>query len=709
MERIASGGMGEVYLARITRGEAFQKIVAVKKLLPELSDNPVFLKQFENEARFAARLNHANIVSVYDYGTMGGVAFLAMEYVEGVDLASLIDYMLKDEKSTIPLIDALSIASSVAAGLDYLHRLKGKNGEELHLVHQDISPQNILVSTEGEAKITDFGLIRAIKRSGHPLEGKLIGKLAYMAPEQILGKQIDKRVDIFALGCVLFEMLTGRLIFGEFAHTTNINERNAKLEESLRQIEGTIPDGVFEVLEKTLRIDPNERFEDARKVYDRIRIELARLEAEGTTPDPGALVRRCPATTKGMHNYLDPSRTIVATMPIARAQEPSSSSTQSNQTNTTASRTQRPKPIVGPKLALGIGIASAVAALIISIAVWWYLIPDGTLVLTGLPPDAELLIDGKRTTHGAEDAEIPVYGHTDEHTLIVRKQYFLPYSRRFSFKDSDRVQIDINLRPMLGSIRIDTEPAGAAVWMNEKRMEKTTPLSIEDVPLGRRITMRMELAGFVPFRASYVLTDTKPLHIHHKFEPLSLSATVHTEPEDVKLFVNGSEVLGKSPFTLERLEPGKTYTIEAFRRGFLPYRQEFVPQKGKKNELLLRLKPARLNVSLHPPRGFVAAVDGKRLNANSFLLSPNKARLVVLSDPKGRKVVFRMSLKFKGSLRPRPIIEMNINSNPWTEIQIDSGKKTSVPIARLILKRGTHIITFRFAGKGQPYKLRLSF
>jgi TonB family protein len=213
LEKIASGGMAELFRARRTGVEGFQKIVAIKKILPHISDNDEFITMFADEAKLAAELNHPNIVHIYDLGKIqAGGYFIAMEYVQGTDLRSILAAG-RQVSLPLPVPLAVYVASKVASALDYAHRRRDARGEELHIVHRDVSPQNILISHEGEIKLCDFGIAKADRKVSQTESGSLKGKLQYMSPEQAWGKPIDHRSDLFSLGSVLHEMLTGERLF----------------------------------------------------------------------------------------------------------------------------------------------------------------------------------------------------------------------------------------------------------------------------------------------------------------------------------------------------------------------------------------------------------------------------------------------------------------------------------------------------------------
>src|SRR5919201_953905 len=206
---IASGGMAEVYLARQAGAAGFEKLVCLKRILPHLARDRQFVEMFLNEARLAARLDHPNIVSIFDLGEANGNYFIAMEFIDGPSLRAVAK-RAHERGERLPIAEVVKIVSMAAGGLHYAHDLAGPDGKPLGLVHRDISPDNILVHRNGVAKVVDFGIAKAVNSSGMTRTGTLKGKVAYMPPEQLRAEALDRRADVFALGVVLYEMLGGK-------------------------------------------------------------------------------------------------------------------------------------------------------------------------------------------------------------------------------------------------------------------------------------------------------------------------------------------------------------------------------------------------------------------------------------------------------------------------------------------------------------------
>ena len=211
---IGTGGMARVWAARV-RGTT--DVVAVKMLLPELAENVEFRKMFFDEARIASRVRHPNVCSTFEMGEQQGTLYLAMEWLDGPSLMRVLRPGREDitECERIPIRPrvAARIVADACAGLHAAHELVGEDGRPLAVVHRDVSPHNLLMTSGGEVKITDFGVAKALGKSHMTIAGQLKGKLAYMAPEQLTGSTIDRRCDVFALGCVLYEITTGQRPF----------------------------------------------------------------------------------------------------------------------------------------------------------------------------------------------------------------------------------------------------------------------------------------------------------------------------------------------------------------------------------------------------------------------------------------------------------------------------------------------------------------
>jgi TonB family protein len=300
IEKIATGGMAEVWKARKRGEEGFQKIVAIKKILPHLSDNQDFIEMFVDEAKLAAQLNHNNIIHIYDLGKIQSSFYIAMEYIDGYDLKTI---LRRGEERDHPMgVElALFIASKVASALDYAHRKKDFDEREMGLVHRDVSPQNVLISQEGDIKLCDFGIAKAASKASHTQAGALKGKLQYMSPEQAWGRTIDRRSDIFALATVLFEMLTNRKLFSGDNELSILEQvREARVTAPSQYNDEVIPQ-IDAVVVKALQKDPANRYQTAGEMARDLDAILYSFKPTPTSADLAIYMHRISASEPVTH------------------------------------------------------------------------------------------------------------------------------------------------------------------------------------------------------------------------------------------------------------------------------------------------------------------------------------------------------------------------------------------------------------------------
>jgi serine/threonine protein kinase len=258
---IASGGMAEVYLAKQAGAAGFEKMVCLKRILPHLARDKQFVDMFLNEARLAAQLDHPNIVSIFDLGEANGNYFIAMEFIDGPSLRAVAK-RASERGEYLPIPELCKIIAMAAGGLEHAHNLTDPQGHPLGLVHRDISPDNILVHRNGAAKVVDFGIAKAANSSGATRTGTLKGKVAYMPPEQLRGEQLDRRVDVFALGVVLYEMLAGKRPWEGDSEVALIGRIMTEEPAPLGDTRTDAPQELLDIVAKALSKDRSLRYQN---------------------------------------------------------------------------------------------------------------------------------------------------------------------------------------------------------------------------------------------------------------------------------------------------------------------------------------------------------------------------------------------------------------------------------------------------------------
>lgn len=291
---VGRGGMAEVWIARMLGDLGFSKLVALKTILPEFSSDPSFRRSLFEEARLAARLRHANVVEVTELAEDGPVLYQVMTWVEGDSLARLLSINPRGEngRKGLPPAAVARIMSDALAGLHAAHEVTDDDGVPIHLVHRDVSPQNILVGIDGVARLTDFGVAKALGRLSEETEaGQIRGKPGYFAPEQVKRLPLDRRCDIYAAGIVLWESLVGRRLFKGMDGGPAVAKLNQEILPSPLDFDPTIPPAIVEVTMRALTADREGRYATAALMRDALEAALASSGITATAKDVASVVQ----------------------------------------------------------------------------------------------------------------------------------------------------------------------------------------------------------------------------------------------------------------------------------------------------------------------------------------------------------------------------------------------------------------------------------
>ena len=324
---LGAGGMGEVFLARERGPSGFERVVALKRLLPHMAKDAEFVRLFTREALVAAQLAHSHIVPVHEFGEINGYLYLAMEYVHGENLGTLTTAARAGGRP-IEIALGAHICVQVAAALEYMHQKKDLAGRAMLLVHRDVSPPNVLISFSGEVKLGDFGVAHVATSSSL---ADIRGKVAYMSPEQAMGRRVDARSDLYALGAVFFELVCGRPPFQGGSNLEMLERVRKGGAPRAREIDPRVPDTVDELLARALADDPNDRFQDARSM----RLAFADVA------EMGGLAAAAPVVLADRMRDLFPTRAI---SPTPQVEATLSGDPSTPPRNTEAAQTELAKP-----------------------------------------------------------------------------------------------------------------------------------------------------------------------------------------------------------------------------------------------------------------------------------------------------------------------------------------------------------------------------
>ncbi|MEM9453083.1 MAG: serine/threonine-protein kinase [Myxococcota bacterium] len=524
IHRLGHGGMATVYLGRATGRAGFEKLVAVKVIHPHLAAESEFVEMFLDEARIAARLHHPHVVEIHDLGEADGLFFMVMEYVEGETLASLLR-QLRKHGERLPLTAVLRVVADACEGLAAAHDLTHADGRPMDLVHRDVSPHNLLVGMDGRVKVVDFGIAKATGRRSSTRTGQLRGKLAYMSPEQAGGDPIDHRTDLFALGTVLWELLTNERLFTADTESETLARVSACRVPDIREHCDGMPPGVVSLIERALARDRDDRFPTAAHMLRELRVQLRALDDE---IDPReelsavmerlfsarvgyirAAVRRASTSGPRLSAANDPLSPEDVTRATARPSETSDVRV--------ARRSTGSLPVVGNTT--GTNTHTLTASLAAAPARhWslWLLLP-----LVGAAVGAAMVTNGF-----GRDAPQPTPMVSSNPPQVTRSD---------GGEGPDKAKA-LSPEPAMIKWHFDTDPAGATITLDGKVQAQPTPVMVE-LPRGENaITVLVSKEGYKTFtwhlvpmasdNFNYrlrpipaVAEETKPKGSRHRFKP----------------------------------------------------------------------------------------------------------------------------------------------------------------------------------------------
>ena len=382
VESLGQGGMGEVWLAKLTGAAGFQKACLVKTVLPGLKKDPQFVQRFMHEAKVLVHLQHSNIAQVYDMGDEAGTLYMALEFVQGVDVAHLQDAIISANE-VMPVPVALHIAEQAAEGLGYAHRRKSPEGTPLDIIHRDVSPQNIMVSYDGEVKVIDFGIAKSAARTSATGQATVMGKLGYMAPEQAQAAPLDGRADQYSLGVVLWELLTGQAYIppGSVAEmvTAMSNPRAPRLSSVRSEVDAQLE----AVIMRALAVEPGKRYPRTDDFARALADELHRLGRPSKEQVGQYVTAKCEVQFEAQKRLMSRLSTLKPLAAIQLDQQvvhPQEATTAPHQTilPVAAAMPVVPSvPVVVPKSHVGLFVAVGLGSLLVGVVGVWLAMRDG--------------------------------------------------------------------------------------------------------------------------------------------------------------------------------------------------------------------------------------------------------------------------------------------------------------------------------------------
>ncbi len=385
VRKLATGGMAEVFLARAEGPGGFSKKLVVKRILPHFVSDPTFANMFLSEARLAAELNHPNVVQIFDFGQADGQYYLAMEYIDGANLRVL-NTAATTAGVRIPFPLAARLASLAAEGLHFAHELHGEDGKHIGLVHRDISPDNILVSRSGAVKVVDFGIAKANAQPSMTRSGVIKGKMAYMPPEQLGRKPVDRRVDIFALGVVLHELVTGTWPFDASSEVSIIQAiMNEVPFTHVRERRSDVPEALDTIIARCLEKNRDLRYATCKELHADLEQYISSTGQAVTATDLADLVNRLVPSSTTNPDQVSPSSSDDVSLDRTFKRDVSDSDALAKAGAESSMKTQlpeAPRKSAAPLVVIAVLAAAAISAGI----AWWVNRPPPPVFVVDPPP-----------------------------------------------------------------------------------------------------------------------------------------------------------------------------------------------------------------------------------------------------------------------------------------------------------------------------------
>lgn len=562
---IGQGGMARLHIAEQTGIEGFSKIVALKRVHPHLADSADLRRMFSTEAKLAAKLDHPNIAAVHELGEVDGTYFISMEYLPGEDLAAMLQQA--GPRAPMPLELALWIGEHAAAALHHAHELVDALGRPVGMVHRDVTPSNIMVTYHGVVKLLDFGIAKSRTSTVSTREGVFKGKLAYSAPEQLSGEVIDRRADVFCLGIVLWECLTGRRLFHAPTDAERIDAVRSREIPPPSSIRSEIPVELDAVVMRMLARDRNLRYPSALDVQqvlgamltwqlDRVTPETASAWLEQTFGAERAAVKR--AIAQG-HN--------VESMVQALARMQAVDSHPDGSSATPLSTPQRPTSKPGPRKAWSTGAAGGSSIRPVSSGSVSGVSnpgvtprpPKGSITAESVlnnfpvpPPPASpthdmMLVDGDLTPPAASApgrtwAALALGLALMVGVVIAGTIVMVERDGGSAVREPQAATV--------GAIQVVSDPVGAQVFIDGNPTGQNTPVTLHRLPVGRAISVRVERPGLAPAERTVTLKGGEPEQLHFALVAAAGSVRLARVPAGAKVYVDERSVDASKPIEL---------------------------------------------------------------------------------------------------------------------------------------------------------------
>jgi serine/threonine protein kinase len=660
LERVAVGGMAEVFLAS---NPSFAPLVALKRILPNVAANQDFIAMFLDEARIAGQLDHEGIARILDLGKHQDSYFLAMEYVAGQDLRALWD-RAREANVPIPLPMVCALVMRMADALDHAHRKRDAKGRPLHIIHRDVSPQNVLVSYDGDVKLIDFGVAKAANRLVRTQTGIMKGKFAYMSPEQARAEPIDHRADVFAIGVVLYELLTGERAFkadSDFALLEKVRRVDVT---PLRHLRPDAPRSLDKIVMKALARTEQQRYPWASALANDLREFLHEQGHTVTQADIGAYMRKVFASEHHADKRrLDRHQARAHSLPVVDlptitasayddGEADSHDHTRLDADSGRATALSNSVPVQAPPALpaearaipvlrssasplpwIAMALAGALMGAVATVAVMSQRAPPMDAVI-GTEPAGATVWKGTEQVCARTPCTLRLGAGT--HALELDFEGVRTPSPVTVVEGSEPSVVHVRLNRPPQSIILETEPPGAWLWIDGQLMAGVTPLQITNQPFGKVLRMTLAKDGYEAVSVDRAVGADNRWRVDLPTATTALSLAL--EPADARVLVAGKERVGRGPVNVGR----KPVIAEVSRPGCETQSFQLMGtgQASAQASLNLRCHPfvgsLRIVSSKRPASVRISGVElARQANLDNVVL-PAGEHVVLLRSPRGK-------------------------------------------------------------------------
>ncbi len=670
LDRIAVGGMAEVFRAQTFGVHGFQRLLVIKRILPHLSKDEEFVDMFIDEAKIAVGLTHANICQVTDLGKIDDNYFIAMEYVNGKDLRGILKKCYSS-KSPLGIEQSIFIASEMCKGLEYAHRREDPiSGQIISVIHRDISPQNIMISYHGEVKIVDFGIAKTEYKIHRTQAGVLKGKFAYMSPEQSMGQELNNQTDIFSAGIILYEMLANKRLFlggTDFETLENIKKCEVP---PLREINPKVSKELEQVVLKSLAKDQSERFQTAGQMQNALS-KVLYTEFPHFTQDHLSKklfllfeddIRK---ETENLKKAID----TIGAEQVENAQNASLKADHENsQKHTRTEREKKPFFLIPWLIALW-ALLSRIKYPLLFILIMALPILFGklfqdkdestkappkqeessqkTFVFDTTPTKCKISINGE--VKGETPLNIPLIVNREYQLGLEKEGYETINQKIVALPDNTNFIFElVKIQPTVGAVKIDTNPSGARVLLNGKDTNQTTPAIIDELAYEKEVEISIQKEGYKSFTKTVMINQpSQDIHIDLKKRGPTLKLNVI--PSNATIYLN-KKSYGS---TISDLIKNQTYTLRVEAKGYLPDERK-VKIDGDQLELDIELRKKDTQtgtISISATPWATVLIDGKIVGTSPILnytLGAGKHD-VIFRHPDFADVTKTINIKFNES------------------------------------------------------------